>query len=97
MFRFSSVLSFVSVEFSYEPYRATAWPCSASSHHSVTFENGPAFIPVANTELELQGGALRVELVRSGFFLSANSSADSALKIPASYIRKRHGAKEIHF
>ena len=32
------------------------------------------------------GGALKVELVRSGFFLSANSSADSALKIPPSYI-----------
>ena len=49
-----------------------------------------------DTELKMQGGALRVELVLSGFFSAQNSSADSALKIPTSYIevqepRRNHG------
>jgi len=40
-----------------------------------------------NTELEMQGSALRVELVLSGFFSAQIPPRTSALKIPPSYIR----------
>src|SRR5688572_23798423 len=38
----------LSVELSYEAYRATAWPCSASSHYRITFYRTTCPISSAN-------------------------------------------------
>ena len=44
------------------------------------------FSAEGNTELKMQGGCAERGIGSLWIFLSANSSADSALKIPASYI-----------